>query len=115
MLLLAGLNPQRGMAKPILPPVLVVLALASLVLFLIHSPPAPEYNISICQSLRYFGNAVLKLSHMSDPPLCGRERDVVRDRGGARRPGVGKTQQYSTTAAGNSGREARRGDGAACE
>lgn len=70
---------------------LVVLTLASSILFLIHSPPAPEYDISICQSLRYFGNAVLKLSHMSDPPLCGREKDVVRVWGGARRPGLGKT------------------------
>lgn len=81
------------MAEHILPLMLVVLTLAFffVMLFLIRSPPAPAYNVSICQSLRYFGNVILKLSHVSDPPLCGRERDVVRDWGGARRPGLGKT------------------------
>lgn len=32
----------------------------------------------------------MKLGHMSDPPLCGRERDVVRDLGRSQETWAGK-------------------------
>lgn len=57
-------------------------SLASFVLFPIRPPPAPARSISICQSLRYFGNAVLKLlCHVSGPLLCGWEGNVARESG----------------------------------
>lgn len=57
-------------------------SLASFILFPICSPRAPAYNISICQSLRYFGNTVLKLlSHVSGPSLGGWEKDVGNPQG----------------------------------
>lgn len=74
----AGKHPRA----PSGPPTLFMFSLASFILFLIRFPPAPAHNISICQSLRYFGNAVLKLlSHVAGPPPWGWERDMVRESG----------------------------------
>lgn len=79
---LQELGSRKHLRAPSCPPTLFMFSLAPFILFPIRSPPAPAYNISICQSLGYFGNAVLKLlSHVSGPPLCGWKGSVARESG----------------------------------
>lgn len=86
---LQKLGSRKHLQAPSCPPKLFMFSLASFILFPIRSPPAPAYNISICQSLGYFGNAVLKLlSHVSGPPLCGWQGNMARE-SGSRLAGLG--------------------------